>query len=492
MKYKSEKGKRIALGVHEARLSNGNTLANTGSTILEEWDYELNTITPNDVTPRSHTKVIWKCRKCGYRYPAAINNRMGGSGCPCCAGQIVVEGINDLASKCPDLLKEWDYEKNIGIDPKTIHFSAKKKTWWKCKYGHSYPALVSDRYRKGVGCSVCSRYYRTSFPEQALFFYVKKYFPDAINSYKPGFLKPSEIDIFVPAIRVGIEFDGQRYHKNIDRDIKKDRICEEHGIRLIRVREPKCIKYDRKDETIILKDLSFDELSNAISKVLSYLEIKNSKVDVEIDKNEIITIFHEVAVSDSIAILYPELAEEWADENGDLRPENVPAHKNKNRYYWKCKKCTSIWKAGLTERINGSKCPVCQNKSIVVGINDLATTHPDLVQEWCYDLNSPRSPQDYTYGSNDDAYWKCRKCGTIWSCRINRRINGYGCPKCAKENRKKKVYQYDLNKTLIAEYTCLSEAAKSTGISSGAISTACNMKRGSNVCRGFIWSYEKF
>ena len=33
----------------------------------------------------------------------------------------------------PDLLKEWDYEKNAGIDPNSISAGSPKKVYWKCK-----------------------------------------------------------------------------------------------------------------------------------------------------------------------------------------------------------------------------------------------------------------------------------------------------------------------------------------------------------------------
>lgn len=33
-------------------------------------------------------------------------------GCPYCTGQKVRKGINDFATLYPDLLKEWDWDKN--------------------------------------------------------------------------------------------------------------------------------------------------------------------------------------------------------------------------------------------------------------------------------------------------------------------------------------------------------------------------------------------
>ena len=68
----------------------------------------------------------------------------------------ILRGYNDLESKRPDLLEEWDYEKNITIQPYTITDKSGKKVWWKCKKGHSWIATAHDRSR-GTGCPICKK-----------------------------------------------------------------------------------------------------------------------------------------------------------------------------------------------------------------------------------------------------------------------------------------------------------------------------------------------
>lgn len=41
---------------------------------------------------------------------------MNGSNCPYCANRRVLEGFNDLASKMPELAKQWHRTKNIDKD----------------------------------------------------------------------------------------------------------------------------------------------------------------------------------------------------------------------------------------------------------------------------------------------------------------------------------------------------------------------------------------
>ena len=41
-----------------------------------------------------------------------------------------------------------------------------------------------------------------------------------------------ELDLFFPELNLGIEYDGRAWHKNLERDLKKDKICESNNIKL--------------------------------------------------------------------------------------------------------------------------------------------------------------------------------------------------------------------------------------------------------------------
>ena len=45
---------------------------------------------------------------------------------------------NSVASVFPELIEEWDVEKNGGITPDAFSARNNKKVWWKCKNGHSW------------------------------------------------------------------------------------------------------------------------------------------------------------------------------------------------------------------------------------------------------------------------------------------------------------------------------------------------------------------
>ena len=90
--------------------------------LLQEWDYDLNKdINPHMLRAGSHKKVWWKCQKCKYSWETKIINRTHlHTGCPACAGSILLVGINDLVTKFPEIAKEWDYEKNANVLPQNV------------------------------------------------------------------------------------------------------------------------------------------------------------------------------------------------------------------------------------------------------------------------------------------------------------------------------------------------------------------------------------
>lgn len=138
------------------------------------------------------------------------------------------------------LVSEWDYNTNsaLGIFPDKIGSQSNTYAFWKCKFGHKWKARINNRYH-GRGCPECRKQLKTSFPEQAVFFYIKKKFPDAINSFRDLFSNGMEIDVYIPSIRTGIEYDGIAWHKDdtLEKEERKYEICKQNGITLIRLKE---------------------------------------------------------------------------------------------------------------------------------------------------------------------------------------------------------------------------------------------------------------
>ena len=123
--------------------------------IAEEWDVNKNgELLPVQVTSQSKRYAWWLCKR-GHSYKAKVANRYHGRGCPYCAGTLPIVGETDLATIHPELLPEWDYDKNDSKLPEQYTACSNKKVWWKCKDGHSWQAVISDRHL-GHRCPYCT------------------------------------------------------------------------------------------------------------------------------------------------------------------------------------------------------------------------------------------------------------------------------------------------------------------------------------------------
>ena len=85
-----------------------------------------------------------------------MTSRTSGSGCPYCTGRKVLPGFNDLASRFPELVSQWDTEKNDALTPQQITPYANRKVWWRCSKGHVYQATVFSRTMNRSGCPYCA------------------------------------------------------------------------------------------------------------------------------------------------------------------------------------------------------------------------------------------------------------------------------------------------------------------------------------------------
>jgi len=127
----------------------------THKNLVKEWDYEKNTIQPNEVTYGSNKKVWWRCNE-GHSFEASILHRTrANSGCPVCKNQ-KTGYENDLKSKYPDIVNsQWDYERNV-VSPEKITPGSNKKVWWKCKEGHSFKVTPNEKLKSLYeGCPFC-------------------------------------------------------------------------------------------------------------------------------------------------------------------------------------------------------------------------------------------------------------------------------------------------------------------------------------------------
>lgn len=433
-------------------LHNSSGLLKDVPSLVEKYDFKRNSeigLNFETLTARTTTKAWWKCSKCGNSWLATIasQNDKIKHGCPYCSGRNVMEGKTDLASQYPDVASEWNYDKN-SITPNKVHAKSSVKYWWKChECGHEWKQTVANRTFNQAGCPKCNLENVNSFCEQAVYYYVKKAFPDAINS---DFSLGMELDIYIPSKKIAIEYDGDAWHRSNYKatiDLKKNELCNNHGITMIRIREPRlhsienCISFIRTDST------TNKSLNEVISKVLYYLG-SNITPDVDIDTGKIMEQYATKKYEKSLAYCSPSVAKEWHPEkNGLLTPDKV-SNSARRVVWWKCSKGHE-WtmpvsartrkehfsaKANRTLRAQG--CPYCSGKRILIGFNDLTTTHPNIAKEWHPTKNPTLKPTDVSYGSNKVVWW-LGMCGHEWESSIASRCRyNSKCPIC---NRSKNL-----------------------------------------------------
>lgn len=137
---------------------------------------------------------------------------------------------------------------------------------------------------------------------------------------------------------------------------------------------------------------------------------------------------NQLIVKNNLKQMNPILANEWhPTKNKDLKPEHI-GHKSGRRVWWQCQEGHE-WEAQISNRSNGTRCPYCTGKRPIVGVNDLATTHPHLINEWHPTKNGEKQPEHFTKSSNHKIWWQCEK-GHEWEAMITNRNKGAGCPYC--------------------------------------------------------------
>ena len=149
-----------------------NSIFSLRKDLLTIWNYQKNTLSPKSVSVSSGKKVWWKCSD-GHEWQSVVANISKGIGCPYCSGREAT--YEDNITNNAFLMKEWNYEKNKGINPLNVKGCSGKKFWWRCSSGHEWRSTPNKRSH-GRGCPYCCKYelYNGEFCDSLIetFYYV--------------------------------------------------------------------------------------------------------------------------------------------------------------------------------------------------------------------------------------------------------------------------------------------------------------------------------
>lgn len=268
-------------------LAGFNDLASQFPELVEsEWDWFMNDklgLKPNAIIKYSHVKTWWLCKQHGHSFEMeAYKRTLHGYGCPYCAGQKVLLGFNDLQSKYPELMKDWDYSKNKGVDPSRITYGSGLKAWW-CCHECSHEWITAVNQRTGVnntGCPACMMHHHISNHENQVADFIDDYMHSNYPEYDYTMQRSisfrriyenmnvdidslssigslgndvinhlnKQLDIYIPELGLAVEYDGDYWHDdkrmlkkygmtNSDSHMIKQELCSHVGIKLVFITE---------------------------------------------------------------------------------------------------------------------------------------------------------------------------------------------------------------------------------------------------------------
>ena len=312
----------------------------------------------------------------------------------------IVNEKNSLAAKFPHLLKEWHWEKNqeLGISPYEIGPGSNTKVYWTCKKHTPYEASVGNRTHKThpTGCPKCKS--QTSKNELRIYFELKSIFGNVEHRVKDF---GSEIDIYLPDHRLGIEYDGARFHKNKTvKDTKQIHDLELNNIKLIRVREKPLSKLGENDLSVPNNKLiSHGDIAVLLRQIITIKSKEFSSSTAEdcqnyinngvfIAEDEYVdTIINRFSVpfEQSLAAKFPEIAKDWDfGKNYPYTPDmitpGVAGNASGKLFYWLCSidPMHPSYPAAVYSRTGKQKsgCTSCSGR-VATYHNNLELKHPE-------------------------------------------------------------------------------------------------------------------
>ena len=338
-----------------------------------DWDYDANyPKNPKDFIAGSSKAVYWSCHTCGHKWNATIDNRRQGKGCPRCAQlqriqtykQTKIRQNGSLQNNNPILAAQWNFDKNIDLTPEDVTCQSIIKVWWRCEKGHEWQATINNR-AKGKGCPYCNGERKTSIPEQIIFYYLSLLF-DAKNRCS---LDKHEVDIYIPDLQIGIEYDGVYWHSSENKnriDDEKDKYLQENNIKLIRVKEA---DYYSKSDDIIIYQYSYDyhTMRQVVLDILDIISsVTNIKYLVDIDIHRdmplIIQLLNLKNKENSLLFKYPEIIEYWDYDKNTISPEQI-SYGSQKPIYLKCKN-GHIWTSTPNNFCRRPFCTYCRGTNL--------------------------------------------------------------------------------------------------------------------------------
>ena len=431
----------------------GESLADLYPELAKEWHPTRNgSLSPDAVMPGSSTfSVWWLCPDCSHEWEATPNSRSrAGTGCSPCsyrkrmARRDTPRPGQSLADRFPELLLEWDSDRNDDLDPQQLKPGSDLKVWWTCqRRGHSWRTHIYQRTGSlRTGCPECvhmpgpGESFADLNPAAAL-----EWHPTRNGDHRPDQFKPSSVYRAWWKCRAR----GHVWQADVGkRNGPSASAC------------PKCTMWGTSATQIrlahelaatgIAVDFDYPRIPVAGRRpVAADIVIPTAQIIIEYDGSQ----YHQTPLGAErdrrqsqaltnagwiVLRVRPAPLERLDDL--DIMLKNSPTVKDiavttltKLRelghpapHHEKYLADPELWATAAADEAT------LNHRS-----RSLAVEFPDIAAEWHPTKNNGRTPDSTTPGSKIDAWWLCRECGHEWRARPGRRTTeGKGCPQCAR------------------------------------------------------------
>lgn len=344
---------------------------------------------------------------------------------------------NSLAAMRPEIVTEWS-PRNLPLSPKNISYGSKKIYWWRGACGHEWEASAKAR-SQGAKCPICSgkriipgiNDLASLMPDLAAEWSTKNPIPAAsvgIGSHKKAVWKGKCGHEWEAVIRSRTAGAGCPYcsHNKVltgfnDLDYLFPRIAREWSTANLPLLPWQVTAFSNtKVWWICEKGHEWEALISTRSYGSQCPYCSGIKV---------------LPGYNDLETTHPQLTKEWSAKNGRLSPDLLNQRSVQN-VWWHCNTCGNEYRAVIKSRVQGLCCPVCAERAVMPGYNDLATTDPEITLEWDHEKNVDVQPFAVSRNSMRPVWWK-GKCGHSWKDKIyNRAVDKAGCIYCAKEYKR--------------------------------------------------------
>ena len=334
---------------------------------------------PSEVNAGSR-RLCWLLCKNGHEFKTSPKARGHRFTCPYCSGKRITWD-NNLEYLYPSIAKQWHPTKNK-YKPNEVSPGSHDKAWWICKKKHIFKQEIRYKIKNVNSCTKCHS--QISKVQLKIYCELKYVFND--TKLKEIFNK-LEIDIYVPSLKLGLEYDGNYYHKDkYLKDRNKNKKLKALSIDLIRFRELPLKKISINDIFVSTNDLKKNDINKLLIKILKLRKnIDNKlrkKIEIyissenflrETEYKKLLDDYPYPPIDRSLPYRFPDLIEEWDyEKNNNLNPK-LFSYGSNEKVWWICKDFKHSWKATISDRtIKNAGCRICndiKNRERILQIN---------------------------------------------------------------------------------------------------------------------------